>query len=79
MEKQTMEPFLPEAVFSDGTEMFRSPCEPEMYDTVTIRLRVGKNQAGRVSIVIKERTRCIDMRKYRTDDRFDWYSAEVEL
>ena len=74
-----LEPFLPEAVFSDGTEMFRSPSEPEMYDTVTIRLRVGKNQAGRVSIVIKERTRCIDMRKYRTDDRFDWYSAEVEL
>ena len=74
-----LSPFVPEAVFSDGTEMFRSPCEPEMYDTVTLRLRVGRNQACRVSIVVRERARCIDMARYRSDDRFDWYSAEVEL
>ena len=80
-ESQTNElrPFVPEAVFSDGTEMFRSPCEPEMYDTVTIRLRVGKNQACRASVVVRERARRIDMTQYRSDDRFDWYSAEVEL
>ncbi len=78
-ETREMAPFVPEAVFSDGTEMFRSPCEPEPYDTVTIKLRVGKDQAGRVSIVIKERSRCIDMARYQSDDRFDWYRAEVEL
>ena len=78
------EAFVPEAVFSDGTEMFRSPCEPELYDTVTIRLRVGANQAVRASVVSghkgnNERYERIDMARYRQDGRFDWFRVNVEL
>ncbi|MBR6020257.1 MAG: glycoside hydrolase family 13 protein [Lachnospiraceae bacterium] len=78
-DEQIKETFQPEAVFSDGTEMFRSPCEPEPYDTVTLRLRVGKDQAKQARIVITERSRCIEMVLTGSDERFDWYRAEVEL
>ena len=70
--------FEPAAVFSDGTEMFCSPSEPELYDTVTIRLRVGKNQAVRASIV-SETYGCIAMERESRDDWFDWYRVSVEL
>ena len=78
-EQQVRAPFQPEAVFSDGTEAFRSPCEPEAYDFVTLRLRVGKNQTIRASVVIRERAGRIDMTPEYSDERFDWYQAEIEL
>ena len=78
-ETREMAPFVPEAVFSDGTEMFRSPCEPEPYDTVTLTLRVGKDQVERAIIAISERASRIEMELTRTDAYFDWFTAPVEL
>lgn len=68
----------PEAIFSDGTEMFRSPCEPELYDTVTLRLRVGKNQTIAASVVL-ENADCLEMERYDSDNYFDWYRVCMEL
>ncbi|MBO4626740.1 MAG: glycoside hydrolase family 13 protein [Lachnospiraceae bacterium] len=76
---ENLRAFQPEAVHSDGTEMFRSPCEPEPYDTVTLTLRVGKDQAERAVVVISERANCIEMTCERSDERFDWFTAPVEL
>ena len=76
---ENLRPFQPEAVHSDGTEMFRSPCEPEAYDTVTLTLRVGRDQAERAVVVISERARSIEMVCSHSDERFDWFTAPVEL
>ena len=76
---ENLRPFRPEAVHSDGTEMFRSPCEPEPYDIVTLTLRVGRDQAERAVVVVSERAKSIDMVLSRSDDRFDWFTAPVEL
>ena len=77
--EENLRAFQPEAVFADGTEAFRSPCEPEPYDFVTLTLRVGKNQAVRTSVVITERAGRIDMDLRASDAWFDWYRAEIEL
>ncbi len=77
--EENLRAFQPEAVFADGTEAFRSPCEPEPYDFVTLTLRVGKNQAVRTSVVIAERAGRIDMDLRASDAWFDWYRAEIEL
>ena len=69
----------PQVTPADGTEAFRSPCEPEPYDFVTLTLRVGKNQAVRTSVVIAERAGRIDMDLRASDEWFDWYRAEIEL
>ena len=47
--------FYPEAVFSDGTELFRSPSEPGPFDTVKIRIRMKKKGAIRVWLHFDER------------------------
>ncbi len=44
--------FRPEAVFSDGTELFRSPCEPEAFDNVVLRIRVGASEVTGVSLCV---------------------------
>ncbi len=46
--------FHREAIFSDGTEQFRSPCEPEVYDNVTLRIRVGRGEADKVEVLLYE-------------------------
>ena len=42
------------AIFSDGTADFVSPCEPRVYETVTIRCRVGKDEAEYVKAMVDE-------------------------
>ncbi len=69
--------FHPEAVFSDGTEMFRTPCEPEVFDNVVIRLRVGAGEVTKAELLVEENG--ISMRCYKSDALFDWYECEVEL
>ncbi len=72
------ESFVPAAVFSDGTKMFRQPAEPEVYDTVTIRLRVGREQSSGARITT-DGGEHFPMRRTRRDTYFDWYEAEAEL
>ena len=66
-----------DALFSDGTELYRSPCEPQCYDTVTLRMRTGKDNIDSVILVTsKER---VVMKLEREDDLFDYYAAQIQL
>ena len=40
------------SVFSDETNLFRSPSEPDPGDTVSIRIRIKKDVAKRVMLLI---------------------------
>ena len=65
------------SVFSDETELFRSPSEPDPGDTVTIRLRLQKNRAKRVMLVTGEPEMAMLMRCVQTDETFDWYESKI--
>ncbi len=66
-----------EAIFSDGTEMFRSPSEPMPFGYVTIRCRVAKGDANKVNLV--SNTNIFEMSVASQDDLFDMYEATVYL
>lgn len=65
------------AIFSDGTANFVTPCEPGAYETVTIRCRVGRDQAEQVTAVIENVRH--EMRKEETTRHFDYYAATFLL
>ena len=67
--------FNSRAVFSDETENFVSPCEPEPGDDVTIRIRTGKNNVDAVYLIsgpMKER-----LRYEKSDELFDYYTITM--
>ena len=68
-----MHPLL-SAMFTDETEAFRSPAEPDPGDTVYIRFRAA-SAAESVSLVTDGGP--IRMEKRRSDGRFDWYEAAI--
>ena len=43
-----------DAMFSDGTEYYRTPVEPREGDTVTIRFRTQRNNVDSVYLVSQE-------------------------
>ena len=63
------------AIFSDGTASYVKPAEPKAYDMVTIRCRVGKNDAESVEAVIEDVS--IPMRKCSSTDLFDFYETTI--
>ena len=65
------------AIFSDETELFRSPSEPDPGDTVRIRLRVKNGSAKRVLLYISEPEMAILMHKASSDLYYDFYEAEL--
>ncbi len=65
------------AVFSDESPLFRSPCEPDPGDTVTIRIRVAKDSAARVILLFSSLTVGTLMTRVRSDGFFDFYEASV--
>ena len=71
----SVDPFVLSAVFSDESPLFRSPCEPDPGDTVTVRLRVAKNSAARVMLLIDSMVFGTLMTKARSDMFFDYYEA----
>ncbi|MDD6684351.1 MAG: glycoside hydrolase family 13 protein [Lachnospiraceae bacterium] len=71
-----MRPLLrKQALYSDETEMFVTPMEPDPGDVVTIRFRTARNDADRIYLH-HEKDR-IRMHFERTESDFDYYSAEV--
>ncbi|SFR71749.1 alpha-glucosidase [Anaeromicropila populeti] len=69
--------FREEALFSDGTELFRSPSEPLPYEKVTIRFRTARGAVDKVYLVTsKER---LTMEKTEADSYFDYYKAVIQL
>ena len=73
LEEQT----LLSAIFSDETELFRSPSEPDPWDTVRIRLRVAKGEVERAIVVGESLRGGALMELVRSDDVFDYYEAAI--
>ena len=65
------------SIFSDGTEVFRQPPEPEPGDYVAIRLRIHKGAEVTVSLLRGFPTVIGHMSKYASDDAFDWYEGKI--
>ena len=63
------------ALFSDLTEDYVSPVEPEPNSEVTIRFRTAVNNADLVFLVYKDQ-KCV-MNKVESDKNFDYYAVTV--
>lgn len=69
--------FNPQALFSDGTEQYRSPAEPQVNDYVKIRFRAGRENIDQVFMITSDiRQR---MEKVSNDRLFDYYEAGMQL
>ncbi len=65
------------AVFSDETPAYRFPSEPDPGDSVILRLRVAKDSASRVILLLNSLTMGNLMSKVRSDDFFDYYECGI--
>ncbi|MBR1390452.1 MAG: glycoside hydrolase family 13 protein [Lachnospiraceae bacterium] len=73
-----MRPILKKrALFSDGTEDYRIPPEPEPFERVTIRFRSAKSNVDAVWLNAGERK--YRMQKVETEGAFDFYSVDISL
>jgi alpha-glucosidase len=63
------------ALFSDGTERFRSPAEPKSGDTVTIRFRTARDNVDYVYLLYNGQR--LRMDKTDGDKLFDYYSVTL--
>ncbi len=68
---------LVSSVFSDETELFRSPCEPEKGDRVTIRLRLRKGTEAEVILQTDHPDEKLILIHTRADGVFDWYETSL--
>ncbi len=66
-----------EAIFSDGTEAFRMPVEPEAGDKVTIRLRVAHDD--KVTCYLCTKNNRTIMHPDEQNDVFDYYRSVIYL
>ncbi len=69
--------FIKEAVFSDGTEDYRIPSEPNMNETVRIRIRTAKQNVDGVTIIIDDNK--VKLSLVNRDSLFDYYEGEILL
>lgn len=72
----TRQPVLDEkAIFSDGTQDYRTPQEPTDKDEVTIRIRTGKSNIDNVYLCYGEEKMALSVVK--TDELFDYYEGTI--
>lgn len=64
-------------IFSDGSERFRFPPEPECGEGVTLRVRVSAGSVRRALLVTFSPALAIVMRRETEDGCFEYYSAET--
>ena len=64
------------SIFSDETELFRSPSEPEPGDVVTVRIRTAKGGVSRAVLLAGDCV-AIMMEQTKTDAMFDYYEAGI--
>ena len=75
---QNMRPVLNrDAFFSDETEGYRNPAEPDKFEDVTVRFRTEKANADFVYICVGEEE--IAMKKSSSDKMFDYYEHTFKL
>ncbi len=73
-----MRPLLDkQALFSDTTEDYLIPCEPNPYSRITVRFRTAKNNIDHVFFVCKGQKEL--MNKASSDELFDYYELEYQL
>ena len=65
------------SIFSDGTELFRSPAEPEPWEYLSVRLRIQKGAQAQVTLLRGFPGERVHMSKCKTDEVFDWYEAKI--
>ncbi|MBQ9593639.1 MAG: glycoside hydrolase family 13 protein [Lachnospiraceae bacterium] len=72
-----VENFNHEAVFTDVTEQFVQPFDPDPGDTVTVRIRVGAGQVDRVYVIVRheDKRRRLRMRSVRTENEFEYFEG----
>ena len=76
MDQNRFEPnALLSSVFSDGTELFRQPAEPEPGDRVTLRLRVRRGADVESFLLMGFPAVMEPMTKRGSDHAFDWYEG----
>lgn len=61
-------------IFSDETERYRYPSEPEEGDKITVRIRTGRDSIKSAALVRKTRTVC-EMKKVSSDKYFDYFET----
>ncbi len=71
--------FVPEAVYSDGTELFRSPSEPDPFETVRIRIRIFRKGARSVKLFVDGKSFVMVNDYNNFGDMFDYYFYDIEL
>ena len=69
--------FNKEALFSDGTEYYRSPSEPKAGDTVTIKFRTQRNNVDSVYLVSGNLRK--QMEYSETESGFDYYTVQITV
>lgn len=75
---ESMRPvFNRKALFSDTTENFLSPTEPNPYSQITIRFRAALNNVDRV-FMVSQGTKLI-MHKESHDEVFDYFACQTEV
>ena len=65
-----------EALFSDETENYRTPFEPEVGDRVTIKFRTARDNVDYVFIICGSRK--VLMQKAYTKGAFDYYTYTTD-
>ena len=68
---------LAASVFSDGTELFRAPAEPDAGEEVTVRVRMLKGFDAAVTLLLGSANAHIPMRLARSDAFFAWYETAL--
>jgi len=66
-----------DAVYSDETEQYVSPCEPDIGEPVTVRLRAAAGNADAARLHIDDKI--IEMEKCLTEGIYDYYGAVVRV
>ncbi len=65
------------AFFSDTTEDYVTPSQPDLYEKVTIRLRAAKGEAQSCFLMTEGGT--LRMHKAETDECFDYFEVQFEI
>ena len=72
-----MKEIISKLAFSDETEQFRSPSEPDVNDKVCIKIRIEKNRARSVKLLLLREKEQIEMYRMPADRYFDIYRAVI--
>ncbi len=64
-------------LFSDTTENYVTPAQPDPFEIVTIRFRTAKDNVDRVLFIYKNQPYL--MKKAESDECFDFYEYELQL